>query len=86
MKLISAAVETFSPTSVETALIDAPLILTHVLEQKLTARGLTVADLYYLFREYSLVKRIILTYTRTTDKIIKLIPRNCLCQISFDWQ
>ena len=47
MKLISAAVKPFSPMSVETALIDISLILTHVLEQKLTARGLTLADLDY---------------------------------------
>jgi hypothetical protein len=47
MKLSSAAVKTISPMSVETALIDAPLVLTHVLEEKLTARGLVLADLYY---------------------------------------
>ena len=47
MKLFSAAGKTFSLMPSETALIDTPLILTHLLEHKLTARSLTLADLDY---------------------------------------
>ena len=84
MKLISAAVKTISPMSGRNGAYHISLILTHVLEQKLTAGGLTLADLDYFYREYSLVKRIILTYIRTSVMIIKLIVRDCFCQIGFE--
>ena len=48
MKLISAAVKPFSPMSVETALIDAPLTNARI-GAELTARGLTLAHLTYCF-------------------------------------